>query len=96
MLLGCDDKIKGLKVCDDGILKLLSFGLYPSSRFVFKTHRFGDWILSPPSGKSLLSWGDGQWIMSKNSVFGKLKAFKRLVLTTCSIHGLSDDIASAF
>jgi hypothetical protein len=24
--------------------------------FLFKTQRFGDWILSPSSGKSLLSW----------------------------------------
>jgi hypothetical protein len=27
-----------------------------SSCFLFKTQRFGDWILSPSSGKSLLSW----------------------------------------
>jgi hypothetical protein len=33
------------------------FGHYPSSCFfLFKTQRFGDWILSPSSGKSLHSW----------------------------------------
>jgi hypothetical protein len=39
------------KICDDDILiQSLSFG-----SFLFKTHRFGDWILSPSSGESLLS-----------------------------------------
>jgi hypothetical protein len=61
---------------------------------IFYLKHFGDWILSPSSGKSLLSWADGQWIMSKNSIIGKLKAFKRLILTTCSSHRSSEGIAS--
>jgi hypothetical protein len=32
------------------------FGHYPSSSSLSKTQRFGDWILSLSSGKSLLSW----------------------------------------
>jgi hypothetical protein len=31
-------------------------GHYPSSCFLFKTKRFGDWILSPSSGEHLLCW----------------------------------------
>jgi hypothetical protein len=45
-----------LKVCDDGtVIQLLSFWTNPSSCFLFKTQRLGDWILSPSSGESLLS-----------------------------------------
>jgi hypothetical protein len=37
-----------LKVCDDGLLKhLLCFWTLSIALFVFKTKRFGDWILSP-------------------------------------------------
>jgi hypothetical protein len=46
--------------------------------FLIKTQHFEDWILSPFSGKSLLSWAQwteplliselpGQWTMSKNN-----------------------------
>jgi hypothetical protein len=49
-----------LKVCDDGTLvQTLSFVHYQSSSLsetpsflFFKTQRFGDWILSPSSGKT--------------------------------------------
>jgi hypothetical protein len=34
----------------------LSFGHHPPSCFIFKTQHFGDWIPSPSSGKSFLSW----------------------------------------
>jgi hypothetical protein len=40
-----------LKVCDDGILMQHNYhnsGYYPSSCLLFKTQRFGDWILSEP------------------------------------------------
>jgi hypothetical protein len=36
--------------------KYCVLGHYKSSCFLFKTQRFGDWILSPSSRKSLLSW----------------------------------------
>jgi hypothetical protein len=32
------------------------FGHYASSGILFKTQRFGNWILFPSSSKSLLSW----------------------------------------
>jgi hypothetical protein len=38
-------------------IKLLSFLTYPSASFLFETQRFGDWNLSPSSGKSFLNFG---------------------------------------
>jgi hypothetical protein len=35
---------------------IIVFGHYPSSCFLFKTQCVRDWILSPSSGKSLISW----------------------------------------
>jgi hypothetical protein len=45
-----------VKVRNDGVLiQLLCFWTLSIVLFLFKTQRFGDWILSPSSGKNLLS-----------------------------------------
>jgi hypothetical protein len=41
-----------LKICDDGtLIQILCFWTLSIALFLFKTQRFGDWILSPSSGK---------------------------------------------
>jgi hypothetical protein len=41
------------EVCDNGTLvQILCFWTYPSSCLFFKIQRFGDWTLSPSSGKT--------------------------------------------
>jgi hypothetical protein len=66
----------------DTIIVFLDIIHHPFS--LFKTKRFGDWILSPSSGKNLLIWaqsvelvpisGDGDRIQSrKQCVLNKIK-----------------------
>jgi hypothetical protein len=38
------------------LIQLLCFWTYFIVLFLFKTQCFGDWILSPSSGKNLLNW----------------------------------------
>jgi hypothetical protein len=64
-----------LKVCDDGTLtQILRFWTLSIVLFLFKTQRFGDWILPPSSGNTN-SVGPNLWSiqLKKKSLVVSLK-----------------------
>jgi hypothetical protein len=60
---------------------MLSFLILSIVLFLFKNRRFGHWILSPSSGKRLLSWAQSIQLVHKqeNSTLDNIK--KITVLT---------------